>query len=330
MRRREFVLAFACGIAGARTALAQPQPGPRRLGVIMGEARNAPEYSAARAAFIEKLQSLGWREGGNLIVDERWAAGDKENAQAAADEITGLHSDVILAQSNSVVNAILSMTRALPIVFVHVADPVASGFISSLARPGANVTGVTNTEPSIGGKWLQFLKEATPTLNRAAMLVNPETQPDRGAMFLRPFETAAGSLGIATVNGEVHALEGVKSVMSGLATMPGGGVIVIPDAFFASHSAQIVAFAEGLRLPTIYPYRYYVAEGGLLSYGVNNIDLLRQAAPYVDHILRGAKPAELPVQQPTRFQLVINLRTANSLGLALPPSLLARADEVIE
>jgi len=222
------------------------------------------------------------------------------------------------------------MTRTIPIVFLHVADPVSSGFVLNLARPGGNVTGITNIEPSIGGKWLQLLKEMAPAVTRAALLINPDTQPDRGAIFLDPFEDAARSLGVAPIKGEVRDMHGVEAVAARLATEPGGGVVVTPDAFFASHSAQIVALAERFRLPAVYPYRYYVAQGGLLCYGVNNVDLFRQAAPYVDRILRGAKPADLPIQQPTRFELVINKKTAKALNLAMPSSLLAGADEVIE
>jgi putative ABC transport system substrate-binding protein len=213
---------------------------------------------------------------------------------------------------------------------LHVADPAVYGFVSNLARPEGNVTGITNIIPSIGAKWLQLLKEIAPKVIRAAMLVNPDTQPDRGAIFLNPFQDAARTLGVKSVNGEVRDLENIETVMAGLAKESGGGVIVIPDAFFASHSTQIVSLADRFRLPVVYPYRYYVAQGSLLSYGVNNVDLFSQAAPYIDRILRGAKPADLPVQQPTRFQLVINAKTAKTLNLAVPQSLHATADEVIE
>jgi putative ABC transport system substrate-binding protein len=199
-----------------------------------------------------------------------------------------------------------------------------------LARPEGNITGITNIVPSIGEKWLQLLKEIAPAVTRSALLVNPDTQPDRGAIFLKPFEAAARSLGVTSVKGEVHDLEGIETVMSSLATEPRGGVVVIPDAFFASHSTQIVALAERFRLPAVYPYRYYAAQGGLLSYGVNNVDLFRQAAPYIDRILRGTKPSDLPVQQPTRFQLVVNAKTAKALNLTVSQSLQASADEVIE
>ncbi len=304
MQRREFI-ALLGGAAALPIAAAAQQPDrARQLGIIMAVGKT-PEYVAALAAFEQVLGSLGWKQGDNLRINDRWSAGGQERTRSAVKEIAALNPDVILGQSTAVVEALLSTTQTIPIVFVHVADPVASGFVSNLARPGGNVTGITNIEPSIGGKWLQLLKEIAPAVTRSALLVNPDTQPDRGVMFLNPFEAAARSLGVTSVN-------------------------VIADAFFASHSTQIVALAERFRLPAVYPYRYYVAQGGLLSYGVNNVDLFRQAAPYVDRILRGGKPADLPVQQPTRFELVINLKTAKALGLEVPPTLLARADEVIE
>ena len=327
--RREFITLLG-GAAAAWPVAVHAQPDRlRRLGLIMAVGKT-PEYVAALTSFQQTLASLGWKQGDNLRIHDRWSAGSQEGARAAAQEITALNPDVILGQSAAVVEALLSMTRSTPIVFLHVADPVIYGFVSNLARPEGNVTGITNIVPSIGSKWLQLLKEIAPALTRAALLVNPETQPDRGAIFLNPFEGAARSLGVTSVNGEVHDVLGIETLMAGLATEPRGGVVVIPDAFFASHSTQIVALAERFRLPAVYPYRYYVAQGGLLSYGVNNVDLFRQAAPYVDRILRGAKPSDLPVQQPTRFQLVINMKTAKALNLTVPQSLQASADEAIE
>jgi putative tryptophan/tyrosine transport system substrate-binding protein len=327
MQRREFITLIG-GVAVLPRAAAVQQPDRvRRLGIIIAVGKT-PEYVAALAAFEQVLGSLGWKQGDNLRIDDRWSAGSQESAHSAATDIVALNPDVILGQSAAVVEALLSMTRTIPIVFLHVADPVSSGFVLNLARPGGNVTGITNIEPSIGGKWLQLLKEMAPAVTRAALLINPDTQPDRGAIFLDPFEDAARSLGVTPIKGEVRDMHGVEAVAARLAT--GGGVVVTPDAFFAGHSAQIVALAERFRLPAVYPYRYYVAQGGLLCYGVNNVDLFRQAAPYVDRILRGAKPADLPIQQPTRFELVINKKTAKALNLAMPSSLLAGADEVIE
>ena len=325
MRRREFILGVA---ALPLAAVAQPADRARRLGIIMA-AGKTPEYLAAIPAFEEALAGFGWKKGSNLRIDERWSAADAEAARSAANEITALNPDAILAQSAAVVEALLSATRTTPIVFVHVADPIASGFVSDLARPGGNVTGITNIEPSIGGKWLQLLKEIAPRVRRSAMLVRPEGLPDRGAIFLDPFQAAAHSLGVTPVKGEVHDLSGVEDVISRLAADREGGVVVIPDAFFAGHSSEIVAIIQRSRLPAVYPYRYYVAQGGLLCYGVNNVDLFRQAAPYVDRILRGASPADMAIQQPSRFELVINLKTASALGLSIPQTLLVRADEFI-
>ena len=330
MDRRKFISRVAGGFfAVSLAAAAQQRDRARRLGIIIAVGQT-PEYVAALAGFEQALGSLGWKEDDNLRIDVRWSAGDQELARSAAKEIVALNPDVILGQSAAVVGALLSTTATTPIVFLHVSDPVTSGFVSNLARPGGNVTGITNIEPAIGGKWLQLLKEMVPALTRSALLVNPDTQPDRGAIFLNPFEAAARSLGVTPVTGEVHDLNGIEAVMAGLATEPRGGVVVTPDAFFAGHSTQIVALAERFRLPAVYPYRYYVAQGGLLCYGVNNVDLFRQAAPYVDRILRGAKPADLPVQQPTRFDLVVNLKTAKVLNLKIPQSISLRADEVIQ
>jgi ABC-type uncharacterized transport system substrate-binding protein len=329
MTRRE--LLFLIGSASVFCPLhgtAQPQSS-RRLAVIMAVGKT-PEYLAAVAAFTDALAALGWKENHNLAIDERWSSGDQAHARVIAAEILALKPDVILAQSTAVVEAVKQTGPNVPIVFVHVADPVAAGIVSSLAHPGGNVTGITNTEPTIGGKWLELLKEAAPTVNRAAMLINPDSWPDGGALFLHPFEEAANSLGITPVTGHVRDLPGVEALMRDMAAQPGGGMLVTPDALFASHSGEIVAFAERFQLPVAYPYRYYVAQGGLLCYGVNNVDLFRQAAPYVGPILKGERPTDLPVEQPTKFEFVINLKTAKALGLTIPQSLLARADEVIE
>jgi putative ABC transport system substrate-binding protein len=330
MKRRDLIRLIG-GLATVvpLAAVAQQPVRDRRLGIILA-AGKTPEYLAALAAFEQALEALGWHQGGNLRTEVRWSAGSKEAARSATEEIIAFNPDVVVGQSDAVIQALMSKSPATPIVFLHVADPIVSGFASNLARPERNVTGVTNTEPTIGGKWLQLLKDIAPALTRAAMLVNPDTQPDRGALFLKPFEAAARSLGVTPVNGEVHDLPNIEAVMADLAMKPNAAVVVIPDAFFASHSAQLVALAERFRLPAIYPYRYYVAQGGLMSYGVNNVDLFKQAAPYVDRILRGAKPADLPIQQPTRFQLIINMKAATALNLTVSPSLITGSDEVIE
>jgi putative ABC transport system substrate-binding protein len=329
MNRRAFIAALGSAAAWPIAARAQQPEHVRRLAIIMAAGKTA-EYVAAFAAFEKALGSLGWKQGDNLRIDDRWAAGGQEQARAAAKEIVALNPDVIVGQSATVIHALQSITRTTPIVFLHVADPVASGFVPNLARPAGNITGITNTEPSIGGKWLQLLKEMAPAVARSAMLVNPDAQPDSTVIYLNAFEAATRSLGVTSVTAEARDLEGIESAMGGLATQPGSGVVVIPDPLFASHSAQIVELAERFRFPAIYPYRYYVAQGGLMCYGVNNVDLFRQAASYVDRILRGTKPSDLPVQQPTRFEQIINLKTARALSLTVPPTLLASADEVIE
>ena len=330
MRRRDFIKVITVSAAGWPRALRAQQPNPiRKLAVIMAVGKT-PEYVAAVAALEQTLGSAGWKNSENLRIDERWSAGSEDGARSAAQEVIASNPDVILGQSATVIEALRSATGTIPIVFLHVADPAVYGFVSNLARPEGNVTGITNIVPSIGAKWLQLLKEIAPAVTRPTMLVNPDTQPDRGAIFLAPFQGAARSLGLTPIKGEVHDLDGIETSMAGLAKEPGGGVVVIPDAFFASHSTQIVALAERFRLPAVYPYRYYAAQGGLLSYGVNNVDLFLQAAPYIDRLLKNAKPSDLPVQQPTRFQLVINMKTAKALNLSVPPSLQATADEVIE
>jgi putative ABC transport system substrate-binding protein len=329
MRRREFISLVGATAAWPLAARAQQPQRLRKLGIIMAVGKT-PEYTAARAALEQTLGSLGWKNGNNMRIDERWSAGSEDAARVAAQEVIASNPDVILGQSAPVIEALRSATRTIPIVFVHVSDPVLYGFVSNLARPEGNVTGITNIVPSIGAKWVQLLKEIAPAVTRPAMLVNPDTHPDRGAIFLAPFQGAARSLGLTPINGEVHDLDGIETAVAGLAKEPGGGVVVIPDAFFASHSMQIVALADRFRLPAVYPYRYYTAQGGLLSYGVDNVDLFVQAAPYIDRILKGAKPSDLPVQQPSRFQLVINMKTAKALNLSVPPSLQATADEVME
>lgn len=326
MTRRELlILLGGAAVLYPADGTAQPQ-GAGRLGIVMAVGKT-PEYLDAVGGFKDALASLGWKASVNLAIDERWLSGDSAHARSAVAEILALNPDVILAQSTAVVEALKEAARSVPVVFVHVADPVAAGIVPSLAHPGGNVTGITNTEPTIGGKWLQLLKEVVPSVTRAAMLVNPDSWPDEGALFLRPFEEA---LGVTPVTGDVRDLQGVEATMRDLAAQPGGGIVVTPDALFASHSGQIVAFAERFRLPVAYPYRYYVAQGGLLCYGVNNVDLFRQAAPYVARILKGEKPGTLPIQRPTRFNLVVNLKTAKAFGLTVPPSFLAHADEVIE
>lgn len=326
MRRREFISLLSAAI-WPQTGLAQGSQ--RRLCVVLATKPSA-EYEDAVAALDQTLDSLGWKRGANLRVDQFWSAGDQdyEHALAVAKDVLASKPDVILAQSVVVVSALRSITQSTPIIFVHVADPVSSGFVSNMAEPDGNITGVTNTLPSLGGKWLQILKDMVPGLGRAAMLVYPDTQqPDR-SFFLKPFNEAARSLGVSIVEGEVRDLQEIEAVFANLGGA--GGVVVTPHSSFANNREELVTLAARFKVPACYPYRYYVGLGGLMSYGVNNVDLFRQATPYLDRILRGAKPRDLPIQQPTRFDLVINNKTAKALKLSIPATLLASAQEVIE
>jgi putative ABC transport system substrate-binding protein len=330
MQRRKFITFLITSALLPNIAFGQRIK--RKLCVVLA-IKPSTEYQSALEAFDQTLISLGWKRDDNLRVDQFWSAGDQgyEHALTVAKDVLALNPDVILAQSAVVVSAFRSNNQSTPVIFVHVADPVSSGFVSSLARPSGNVTGVTNTVPSLGGKWLQLLKDMAPGLRRAAMLVFPETQqPDR-AFFVSPFEEAARSLGIEIVKGEVTDLQGIEAVFQNLAQSgPPGAVVVTPHASLANHSREIVGLADRFQIPTSYPYRYYAVLGGLMSYGVNNVSLFKQAAPYVDKILRGAKPSDLPVQQPTHFDLIINMKTAKALGLTIAPGLIGSADEVIE
>jgi len=329
MRRREFVVLLSAAV-WPQTALTQGSQ--RRLCIVLATKPSA-EYEDAVVALDQTLDSLGWTRGANLQVDQFWSAGDQdyEHALEVAKIVLASKPDVILAQSVVVVRALRSITRTTPIVFVHVADPVSSGVVSNIAEPDGNITGVTNTFPSLGGKWLQILKDMVPGLRRAAMLVYPETQqPDR-SFFLKSFEEAARSLDVSIVAGEVRDLQEIQAVFANLAGAGTPGAVVLsPHSSFANNREELIALAARFKVPTCYPYRYYAGLGGLMSYGVNNVDLFRQAAPYLDRILRGAKPHDLPVQQPTRFDLVINNKTAKALNLLIPAPLLASAQEVIE
>jgi len=241
-----------------------------------------------------------------------------------------LHPDVLVGNSTHAAAALLRETRSIPIVFVGVSDPVGSHFVASIPQPGGSITGFTNFEPSLIGKWLQILKEVAPRVTRAAVMFNPKTAPDEGAFFLNPFEPIARPLAVEPIVSRVTDTNDIESAVTALAHKPGGSLIIMPDAFNTVHRQLIILLAARHSLPAIYPYRYQAVEGGLLSYGVDTVDLMRRAAPYVDRILRGEKPADLPVQAPVKFELVINLRAARVIGLTVPPTLLARADEVIE
>jgi putative tryptophan/tyrosine transport system substrate-binding protein len=330
IRRREFITMLGgAAMAWPLAARAQQTERMRRIGVLMPESEGDPESQARVAMFHARLQELGWTVGRNLRIDYRWAIGDLERTRVDAAELLRLAPDVILAVASPALATVQKATRTIPVVFVAVSEPVAQGFIQSLAHPGGNITGFTNLEPTFGGKWLELLKEIAPRVTRVAIMFNPNTAP-YAALFSRSVKAAAQKFGVEPADAAVQQLADVESVMSMLAREPGGGLIVPPDPFMAAQGKLIGELAARFQLPAVYPFRFMLAEGGLASYGVNIPDLFRHAASYVDRIFRGEKPSGLPVVQPTKFELVINLKTARALGLEIPPSLLARADEVIE
>jgi putative ABC transport system substrate-binding protein len=328
MNRREFMtLLGGTAAAWPLVARAQQSGRVRRIGALMGIAENDPESQARITAFLQRLQELGWTEGHNVRIDYRFAGGDTRRMRAYAAELVGLAPDVILVQSNDGLAALRQETRTVPIVFAVVADPVGSGFVESLARPGGNITGFTIFEPSLGGKWLQALKEIAPGVTRVAAILHPETTAN--VEFLRAAEAAASSFGVTLTAAGVHDAAEIERAVTAFATEPNGG-LVVPHPVTAAHRDLIIGLAARHRLPAVYSFRFFATAGGLMAYGNDAVDLFRRAASYVDRILKGEKPGELPVQAPTKFELVINLKTANALGLTVPPNLVARADEVIE
>ena len=328
MRRREFMTVLGGAAVGWPLAARAQGERVRRIGVLMGIAESDPARQSFVTAFTEALQELGWSSGRNIRIEYCWGAGDAERIRNFARELVEMQLDLIVGHTTPVVAALKAQTRTIPIVFTQVSDPVGSGFIDGFAKPGGNITGFTNLESSMGSKLGELLKEVAPTITRVAVMFNPDTAPDRGTYFLRPVEAAAPSLHVEVIPAPVHNDAEIESAITTL--VPGTGLIVMPDIFILAHREQILALADRHRLPAAYAYRLFAASGGLLSYGTDLADLFRRAARYVDRILAGTKPAELPVQQPTKFELVINLKTAKTLGLNVPLSLQAGADEVIE
>ena len=328
MRRREFMTVLGGAAIGWPLAARAQGERMRRIGVLMGIAESDPARQSLVAAFTEALQELGWSSGRNIRIEYRWGAGDAERIRNFARELVEMQLDLIVGHTTPVVAALKAQTRTIPIVFTQVSDPVGSGFIDGFAKPGGNITGFTNLESSMGSKLGELLKEVAPTITRVAVMFTPDTAPDRGTYFLRPVEAAAPSLHVEVIPAPVHNDAEIESAITTL--VPGTGLIVMPDIFILAHRERILALADRHRMPAAYAYRLFAASGGLLSYATDLADLFRRAARYVDRILTGTKPAELPVQQPTKFELVINLKTAKTLGLNVPLSLQAGADEVIE
>jgi putative ABC transport system substrate-binding protein len=326
--RREFVALLGGAAAWPLAAHAQQPERVRRIGVLMVGAESDHESRRRVTAFERELRNLGWIVSRNLQIDYRWSVSDDERAAAAAAELLRLIPDVVLASAPPALRAVQQTTRTTPIVFAAISEPVAQGFVASLAHPGGNTTGFASLEPTLGAKWLELLKEIAPHVTRVAAMRNPASAPI-GAQFIHSAEAAASKLVLKTVEAQVHEPAEIEAVITKLGREPGGGLIILPDAFLSLHQRLVIDLAARHRVPAIYPFRYF-AGGGLVSYGPDVADQFRRAAGYVDRIFRGEKPADLPVQQPTKFELVINIKTAKALGLDVPPTLLARADEVIE
>ena len=330
MRRREFITLLGGAAAPALPGIALAQDRARRIGVMMARAENDRDGSAFLAAFRDELHKLGWTEGRNVRIEARWTTpGQPESMQRSAKELVALHPDLILSAATPTTASLLRETRTIPIVFVTVSDPVGSGFVASFPRPGGNVTGFTNIEPATAGKWVELLKEIAPRVERVGFLFNPVTAT-YAEKYLGPFKAAATSFAVEPVTAPVRDRSEIELAFATMAEKPNGGIIVMTDTFTSIHSAEITSLAARHRLPAIYPYRFFLEAGGLLSYGSDFIDNWRRAATYVDRILKGAKPGDLPVQAPVKFELVINLKTAKALGLDVPVQLQQRADEVIE
>jgi putative ABC transport system substrate-binding protein len=328
MRRREFIAVMGSAPFLPVAARAQQSGRRRRIGLLMGPAETDPDGQARADAFRDALMKLGWVDGRNAQLDYRWVAGDVARAKTYASELAALPVDVIMANGTAQLVAAQGATKSIPIVFAQVSDPVGGGFVSSIARPGGNTTGCTDFEYSFGIKWLEVLKEIAPNVARSAVLYDPNNP--NSAKFLPPIEAAAASSGVTTSRAPVRDADDITRAINALAGPQPAGLIVLPSVPVISHRDHLLAHVARYRLPAVYPYRSFALSGGLASYGVDVLDMYRGAASYVDRILKGEKPADLPVQFATRFEFVVNLKTAKTIGLTIPTSTLIHATEVIE
>jgi putative ABC transport system substrate-binding protein len=331
MRRRDFITLLGGTVVMWPCAARAQQPAAvQRIGVLMAYPEDDSEAQAQFAAFRDGLQKLGWTEGRNIRIDTRWVTpANTELMRRYANELVALQPDLILSHNTPTTAALLQQTRTIPIVFALVSDPVGSGFVASFPRPGGNVTGFDVSEPTQAGKWVELLKEIAPSVARVAMLFNPASAPF-AEFWLNPFKAAAARFAVEAISAPVHGGSELDSVIAAQAREANSGLIAMPDSFTITYRAEITSLAARYHLPAVYPYRFFAEVGGLLSYGVDETDNFRRAATYIDRILKGAKPSELPVQAPVKFELVINVKAATALGLTVPPGMLARADEVIE
>ncbi len=327
MRRREFLGALAGAVASPLAARAQQTGRNRRIAALWPFNETDADGQAALTALRDGLRGLGW---GDAVIESRWGGGDTERAASYARELVALSPEVIFAYFNAQLRPLSRETRSIPIVFVGASDPVGAGYVASLSHPGGNITGFTLYEPTLAGKWLGVLKETTPALARVALLINPDTAVLHGTFYTEALKTATSALGVESSVANVHNPRDIEAVIDALGKQAGSGLIVAPDTFSEVNGDLIVALAAQHRVPAVYAISRFAKRGGLMSYGPNLPDAIKRAATYVDRILRGEKPAELPVQAPVKFDLVVNLKSARALGLTIPESFLLRADEVIE
>jgi putative ABC transport system substrate-binding protein len=328
MRRRDFIKGLSWSAAvWPLAATAQQDARVRRIGVLMGFAEGDATAQSWLAEFRDALKRLGWSEGNNLRIEVRWAAADPDRIRTLAKELVDLRPDAIFNQTTPVTDALARVTQTIPIVFVYVADPIGSGFAASLARPGRNITGFTYVEPTMGGKWVELLKDIAPRTTHVALMFNPETAPE---FYMPSVQAAASSLAVEASMASVHAKDEIAGVIAAQARNPGGGLIVMPDVFNDANRETIIVLTANSGVPAIYPRPVFAESGGLIAYGADLAEQFRKAAGYIDRILKGANPGDLPVQRPTKFELVINLKTAKALGLDVPVELQRLADEVIE
>jgi putative ABC transport system substrate-binding protein len=328
MKRRNFMSLLGGAAAWPFAARAQRPEPMRRVGVLMQIAEGDAESKIQVAEFLRELRELGWVVGRNVKLDTRWAGGDSDRIRKYAAELVALAPDVVLASGGTVVGALQQASRTVPIVFVNVTDPIGRGYVASLAEPGGNATGFTSFEFGIGGKWLELLKQIAPGVARVAVLRDPVITAGMG--YLAAIHALAPSFGVEVSPVDVRVKSDMERAIAAFARTPNGGLIVTPDPAAIAHREVIIALASQYRLPAIYPFRYFAAEGGLISYGPNAIEQFRRAASYADRILKGEKPGNLPVQAPTKFELAISLKTAKALDVAVPQMLVSRADELIE
>jgi putative ABC transport system substrate-binding protein len=328
MKRREFIAGLGSAVAWPVVTRAQQADRVRRIGVLMPWDENDPEGKRRYSAFTQALADLAWTHGRNMRIDLRWGGADPNRIRALAQELVGLQPDVILTSATAATVALQRQTRTIPIVFASMGDPVALSIVTQLDRPSGNITGFANLEASLGGKWLELLSEIAPGLTRVAIMFNPDTAP--ASAYMPSLEAAAQSLKVEPMMAPVQSDVEIEAAIIALGRKPGGGLIVISEVFTLAHRMPIISAAARNSVPAIYWQSVFAREGGLISYGIDQVDNFRRAATYVDRILHGEKPGDLPVQFPTKFEMIVNLKTAKALGLAVPQSILLRANEVIE